>query len=607
MAFLFGLVFIPIKINAVNYIDTNRDNINYDFNTFSVVDNYVVISGWGVGSHTQEYTGPESHEYSLVVINKNTNQSKIYNGEIKPVDKTELMRYKTTYRVCGTYEFYATLEACYYRLPQVGFEFKIPLSDLNVDNEYDLKFRIYEKYTNVGYQTSVYALGVDDYYDVNGARYQLYSNLQTTNLVGMAPTLMIRTGPSTTYSQMRGDHSCSPYSTRLYWTVGEKYTNIYEVVKTNGNNIDSETWLRMGFNEGYCYDGRSRALNGTAKSGWAALVFFDTVGTPATIKVSSLQYSTIDEMKTYTAEANTTTKAIVKLTNNKNQTVNIKAYHNNQLVHDSNQTFNGTKEFTIQYKIPNSGTLKIVVTEPYNYTHIMESKIYISSNQTYNIGPNDDNKILTIDTPILVVKNKNGNVTEYKEKIELSATPKSYIITQGRGLETFDASLSYYYPTNEFNLNTDFNAYALFPSQEENLNYEVINNKVKVNLNSSNIQKSNNYETTDLTLPKMYISESGDIYSSKNNLTNYIDGGNVWYPNWNDELGVYDYSVVGTRIGINKVTIIRNLQYKITNTFITIDKGIFKIKRVKNPNNLNYVFKKTFTYEELLNYLEVNK
>lgn len=517
------------------------------------------------------------------------------------------MRYKTTYRVCGTYEFYATLEACYYRLPQVGFEFKIPLSDLNIDNEYDLKFRIYEKYTNVGYQTSVYALGVDDYYDVNGARYQLYSNLQTTNLVGMAPTLMIRTGPSTTYSQMRGDYSCSPYSTRLYWTVGEKYTNIYEVVKTNGNNIDSETWLRMGFNEGYCYDGRSRALNGTAKSGWAALVFFDTVGTPATIKVSSLQYSTIDEMKTYTAEANTTTKAIVKLTNNKNQTVNIKAYHNNQLVHDSNQTFNGTKEFTIQYKIPNSGTLKIVVTEPYNYTHTMESKIYVSSNQTYNIGPNDDNKILTIDTPILVVKNKNGNVTEYKEKIELSATPKSYIITQGRGLETFDASLSYYYPTNEFNLNNDFNVYALFPSQEENLNYEVINNKVKVNLNSSDIQKSNNYEIIDLTLPKMYISESGDIYSSKNNLTNYIDGGNVWYPNWNDELGVYDYSVVGTRIGINKVTIVRNLQYKITNTFITVDKGIFKIKRVKNPNNLNYVFKKTFTYEELLNYLEVNK
>lgn len=597
---------MPIKTYAVNYKDTTRNELSYDFNTFSVSDGYVIISGWAVVGGTQEYTGAESHEYSLVLVNKNTNTSKEYYGSTKPVDKTELLRYKTTYKICGTYDFYKPMEECYYKETSVGFEFKIPLSDLSIDQEYGLKLRIFEKYTNKGYQTDVYALGVDDYYDINGARYQLYSSLETTKLVSQAPTLMIRTGPSTNYDQMRGNYSCSPYSTRLYWKVGETYTNIYEVVKTNGNNIDSETWLKIGFNEGFCYDGRSRALNGTNKTGWAAFIFFNTIGVPATIKVTSIQNTSIDEVKTYTNPVNTNTKAIVKLTNTKNQTVNIKAYHNNKLVYESNQTFNGTKDIPITYKIENSGTLKVVVTEPYNYTHTLESNIYVSSNETLEISSNEDNKTFTPNTPILVIKNKNGNVTEYKEKINLSATPKMTVITQGRGIKNLDVNLTYYYPTNEFRLNNDYTSYALFPSQEKYLNYPISNNLVKVSLSKGNKTNSNNTDKEKLYLPKMYINSNGDIYSTTDNLTNYTEAGYSWFPNWNDNLGIYNYSIILEKVGINKVTIKKNLQYKITNTFITNNDGLFKIKRVKNPSNPNYVYKKTFTYNELLNYLELD-
>lgn len=602
--FLFFLISFPLQIHAVEYKETNRETLAYDFNTFSIDGDSVVISGWGLAGPTQEYTGPESHEYYLVVINRKTGESITYNGAIKPVNKTELMRYKTTYRVCGKFEFDAALQSCYYNLPNVGFEFRIPLSHFNADNEYDLKFRVYEKYTNRGYQTSVYAFGVDDVADYNGVRYQLNSNLETTHLIALSETLMIRSGPSTESSQMRGYYDCWYSGTRLYWKLEEPYTNILEVVKTNGNNIDSETWIKMGFNEGLCYDGRSRALNGTNNAGWGAFAFFDTVGTPATIKTTSLNTIKIEELKTYTAEKNKNTKAVVKINSSVDQTVKINAYHNGILIYSADHTFNGTKTFDINYVIPNSGNFKIEVIDKHK-TSILESKIYISSKKEYEIIGNNTG-IIEVETPVLVIKYADGNIKEYREKIQLLTNNYEQNIVQGRPLDNVVAVINYWYPTSEFSLNNDYSVYALYPSKENTLDYQIINGNVNVGMIKDNIYRANNYDYSYFYLPNTYLSIiEGNLHNQNNNYT-YINGGKYWYPAWNETLGMHNYYYIGVNLGVNKITIKRQLKYNINNTMFGNDTGIFKITRTDTITNKKLIYRNKFSYDELLQYKENN-
>ena len=96
----------------------------------------------------------------------------------------------------------------------------------------------------------------------------------------------------------------------------------------------------------------------------------------------------------------------------------------------------------------------------------------------------------------------------------------------------------------------------------------------------------------------------GNLFNESSDGYSYYNGGGIWYPSWNDELGKYEYEYVGTNLGINKITIKRDLSYTITSTMFGINAGKFIIKRVNTPNNLNVIYKKTFTYDELKSFLE---
>ena len=97
---------------------------------------------------------------------------------------------------------------------------------------------------------------------------------------------------------------------------------------------------------------------------------------------------------------------------------------------------------------------------------------------------------------------------------------------------------------------------------------------------------------------------NGNLYNNELEGYNYYNGGGIWYPSWNDSLGTYDYEYVGTNLGINKITIKRDLVYSITSTMFGNETGKFYIKRVENPINLNIIYKKKFSYNELLEYVE---
>ena len=575
----------------------------YNINNFYLDGNNIVINGWATTERHQNLTGDDTHEFSLVLTNNATGATKVYVATLQYADKTDLIR-RTEYNVPCT-SYYSTAN-CYYSYTYSGFQFRIPISDLSENAEYGLKLRIYEKLIGRGFQLSFYALGVDNSYEKDGVRYQLYSDINKTAVTVSGSYLFVRSGPGQNYSRVTSYYSC-PDNNVLYWYPGGYFDHILDTSQTSPGSIDSELWLKLGFDYSGCVYGKGRAINGTSNSGWAPWVYLYGSGTPATIKTTALNTVSIEELRTYTAESGTNAKALLTLSSTQTESVTINAYHNGSRVYSKNETFNGTKTFTIKYNIPNSGTLRVEVVARYKTLNI-SSNIYVSSNNTYEISGNNSGTI-TVDTPVLVVTDKNGNSTYYKEKIQLSASPYSVDIVQGRGIDGVNSSITYWYPTSEFSLNNDYNVYALYPSQESTLNYQIVNNKVKVNLVKETIRRGNSYDVSSFHNPTTYIKYiDGSLYKNKVSGSTYYDGGYIWYPPWDDETGSYEYYYVGERIGVNKITIKRKLVYNITkDMFNNENNAKFYIKRVNNPSSTNIIYKKKFTYDEFLNYLEANK
>ncbi|MBE6153929.1 MAG: hypothetical protein E7166_06885 [Firmicutes bacterium] len=576
--------------------------MHYNINNFYLSGNYIILNGWAVTEKHQNFTSSDTHEYSLKLTSRKTGKELIYYGTIKYADKTQLIKQWNNKVECtGTFN----TGNCYYSYTHAGFEFNIPISDLEADSEYDIKLRIYEKIVNLKLQQSIFALGVDSSYERNGVRYQLYSDINKTNVTITSNQLYMRSGPGQNYALKQANFSCSQNGTELFWYPQGYYNNIKGVAHSNQGAIDSELWVNLRYDLGYCVNGKARAINGTTYDGWGPWIYMIGGGTPAIIKTTSLDTFTIDELKTYTAKKNTNTKALITLTSSTSQNLNIKAYHNDSLVYNQDKNISGTKTFEINYKIPNTGTLKFVVSNQYRSKDI-SSKIYIASEETYNLSKSS-NDIITVNTPIMVLTDKNGNVTQYKEKINLSAIPYEMNISQGRGLSGITSAITYYYPLSEFTLNSDYNVYALYPSSEDTLNYEIVNGKVKVNLKKDGVTRKSNYDISYFHHPNILLSViDGKLYNSNVGGLSYYNGGGIWYPSWDDELGTYNYEYIGTNLGVNKITIKKDLSYTITSKMFDTDSSKYIIKRVKSNNIGNMIYKKTFTIDELKEKLGIN-
>ena len=221
---------LPYKVNAVTYQETNQSTFQYNINNFKLDGDYIIINGWGTTDRHQDLTGDDTHEFSLVLTDKSNNESKVYIATLKYADKTRLMRASEAVNHCSGYFNNGN---CHYKYTYAGFEFKIPLSDLNADTEYDIKLRIYEKKVNRGYQESIYVLGIDDSYEKNGMRYQLYSDISKTNVTLTDSSLFVRSGPGQNYSIKSSNKSCSGNGKTLFWYPNGYFSHIIGASQTN--------------------------------------------------------------------------------------------------------------------------------------------------------------------------------------------------------------------------------------------------------------------------------------------------------------------------------------------------------------------------------------
>lgn len=594
---ILSIIFID-EVNALEYKTVTKRNLMYEINGFYIEGDYLIVNGWATSDRNiQNYFDETTHSYSLILKKYGTNDANaetlLYEGTLLPADKTILFKYASTTKKCSSTAINKDLNDCYMILQNVGFEFKIPLADLDADSSYKVTLRMYSKQANVAYQTDIFAPSINEYHEKNGLRYELYSDFSTTNIIMLSDMLFVKEGPSTSSKKMYSYLSCSATQNVLYWKQWEVFTNLQEISKT-ANDYSSETWFRVLFDQGKCINGRSRAFMGYTYTGWMPSVYTDFDGKPATIKITTQNHSSIDQVKTYTSPKNTQTKAVLKLYNKINQQLSIKLYQDNTLMYDNNIAFEKEKELTINFNNNGGSEIKVVITEPSGYVTTLKSPIYISSYNEYTTT----NKELTIipNTPIITITDETG-IKKIYEKIKVSI-PYSFISTySGKPIQTW-SYIEYSTDNNEINLNSNISGSVLFPSKENTLNYNIVNNRFKV----ETIKTSSNSNQAVLNLPEYVLDNNrGYVYEkgTEPSDVSIIYGDRKWYIPMNEELGNHQYIISNNNLGVNRITINFNCEYNISKTLFGYSDSLYTIKRTNIPNNVNYIFSKYYNYEEL--------
>lgn len=596
--FIYILIFsFVLKIEATTYTTVNKELLNYEINNFYIENDNLIINGWAIlDNDVQHFLDSSTHSYSLYIENiYNTSDNHLYSGNILPADKTSMYKYTTTVDMCPLDSIYNDAYSCYTKYENVGFEFTIPLSDLNVNSEYQIYLRVNGKTANLFYEIVVYAPNLNTSHIKDGVEYKFISDFSTVDLTVISKNLFVRSGPDINLNEVHGSYTSCAYGTRLYWGEYKTFSTLQEIYQLS-TNYDSDTWFRLLYNEGLCQSDRSRAIMGYSYSGWIASVHTDFSGTPATIKTILLENLGVGDIVTYTNNVGNDSKISLELENNINQTINVKIYYDDILVVDTNETFIGNVKFEYYFELVDSEKIKIFLKEENDFEHYYETEIYVSSNETFYI--NNESEIVNPSTPIIVIKN--GNRINYIYE-EIKATiPYNYIkLSLGSPLYAW-LLLDYSSTNNLMKINSDITTYAKFLYAEDTLNLNLSTDNMFV-INYDNTEYTNYQMLFDV--PNMYLSNpQGNIFTYNDPL--YIDGGRKWYTPINGIFGIHNYNIIASNVGVNSVTIIFNCFYESLNSIYGNNESEFVLYRVEVPDTLNYFLNKSYDFVDLTFYKE---
>lgn len=584
------------NVEAIEYRKVRKSDFQYEINNFYISGDYLIINGWGkIVGNSQHYLNDSTHSYSILLRNINNSASALeYYATLLPTDKTNYFKRVSTNRVCAPNLTYQDEDYCYMNVKNIAFEFKIPLSDLGSDVNYNVSLRIHAKTINVGYQTEMFAPAIRDYQERNGIRYELSSDYSTTKIYVMSDMLFVKAGPGLETARQTSWQYCSLTGYTLYWREWHPFTSLQEVAKTS-SSYDAETWFRVLFDQGLCEGGRSRAFMGWSYSGWMPSSYTDFDGTPAMIKITTQNYASIDQIKTYTAPKGEQTKIKIGLYNKTNQSNNIKVYNDGKLIYNQNLSYSGSKELEVKFNIEKKGEVEVVITEPSGYQTKLKSPIYVSSFETHEVKEKEIN--INPETPIIVITDKLGSRNIY-EKLKITIPYSSIKLVSGKSIQTW-SFIEYSTTNNELNINQDVNSKVLFPTQEKTLMYPFENNKIKVKME----KVDSNSSQMLLNLPEYVLDKNkGFVYQKGNEPKNIktINGDRKWYVPISDNIGKYDYQINLSNVGVNKVSVKFNCNYEIIKKLIGDINSLYIIKRVDVPQNLIIRFSNIYSYNDLI-------
>ena len=275
--FLLLLLNFPISLKAES---TNKNEFPYEISNISMDQNFITIKGWGMVVNKHHYDSTKTHDYELIL--ESNHEKLVYSSKPHYNSQTDTMRYLGVDK-CKVDEYYQKGTSCYYNYDYTGFEFKIPLSDLNIGDTYDSKLIIHSNILLFSNETYVFYPILSPLIQMKDKiKYEVNSSLYDTTLKVADFGVFDRIEPTKNSKIRQTNTMCSSnFRYNRYFDKNSVYLNIYDRY-VNESTIFYK--VKTGVST-TCKLGRNVVSEGNTYESWIAGNWVDFSGEPMQIKV----------------------------------------------------------------------------------------------------------------------------------------------------------------------------------------------------------------------------------------------------------------------------------------------------------------------------------
>lgn len=339
-------------LTSTNYINVQRNKLNYEVLAVSRVNNSLYIDGWATMPSTQNFTSKSSHAYQLELKSKNDLIN--INGKLTNQDLTKQMEYRGNPKCSSSSTNNIN---CNYDHKNVGFRFEVNLNQLKTNENYQAYLKMNAKQAKTNYRIPLFYVkeGATNI-SYNGRQYLINSDFKHTKLQVYSSALVARSGPSPLTAPIEIGKSCSSAHGNTGFLLQNAQFNHIKDVNIYNKQI---TYFKVRVGAYGCVNQRMRVVESTSSNRYTHIPSTHTnyIGEPMTIRVRQIeskpvltsenieimQYSTYDPyFKVFasdTHDGNITSKITLK-----SNTVNTRIPGEYQTCYTVTNTFNNTAQ-----------------------------------------------------------------------------------------------------------------------------------------------------------------------------------------------------------------------------------------------------------------------
>ncbi len=283
-------IVLALDNNYTNSIEnasiTGKNELIYEITNFYLSENQLCIEGWAFNSESQHFLDESTHEIWIEL--KCPNESHLYKTQLKNIDQSELMNYQGA-RTCQVDEYFKTASICNYEYKNVGFEAKINLNELNLDQIYVASLIVDGKSCGRTTKIPIYCpMSTDFIAEHSGSRIRIHSSLDDTRIIVNADTVFAREAPYKSAPVHKKGNSCSvTYGNTLFFKKDTGFESVFEKVFFNNTS-----YYRVSGNLDACFKDRRRIKEGTEiENIWIASPFVDYSGSMMQIIIEAINHA----------------------------------------------------------------------------------------------------------------------------------------------------------------------------------------------------------------------------------------------------------------------------------------------------------------------------
>ncbi|MFV0255783.1 MAG: hypothetical protein ACK5G7_06625 [Erysipelotrichaceae bacterium] len=295
---------LNINVQATSY--ATKKEATYEITNIKIINNKLIIEGWGFITDTQHYLNDSDHDYELL-FKSNKGDSFVVTKELinkTTVNLSNMMSYDGI-RWCGNNEYDKTAPICNYYYNKVGFSAEIPLESFKDWHKYEVALKLYANNSGKIKQIRIFYPFKNDILLTNDQQkiYRVSSKLDATNLTVNTEYVRANLEPWKGSDVLKSNLTCNN-NDKVYHSVAETYTNVVDRKINNG-----VTWYRLTADLAGCYLDRRRLKDGHENLVWIMSQFIEYSGEPLTItvereiiKIPYIRFINLKALRDFTSE-----------------------------------------------------------------------------------------------------------------------------------------------------------------------------------------------------------------------------------------------------------------------------------------------------------------